>query len=116
MKDLGSRLKEERKRLGLSQQEFGSIGGVEANAQGKYESGERIPRSDYLAAIGKKGVDVLYVLFGKHTPLAVDSLNDEERTIINHYRALSEEDRDAISQLATSLSECATETTSQAGN
>jgi len=46
MKDLGNRLKEERKRLGLSQQELGSIGGVEANAQGKYENGERIPRSD----------------------------------------------------------------------
>jgi transcriptional regulator with XRE-family HTH domain len=114
MKDLGSRLKEERKRLGLSQQEFGSIGGVEANAQGKYESGERIPRSDYLAELGKKGVDVLYVLSGKRTPMSADSLNDTERAIITHYRALSEDDQEAISQLATSLSECAMETTTQA--
>ena len=109
MKDLGSRLKEERKRLGLSQQDFGSIGGVEANAQGKYESGERIPRSDYLAALGKKGIDVMYVLSGERTPIATDSLNDAERAVITHYRALSEDDREAISQLATSLSECATE-------
>jgi len=111
MKDLGSRLKEERKRLGLSQQEFGTIGGVEANAQGKYESGERIPRSDYLAALEKKGVDVLYVVSGKRTPMTVDSLNEAERAIITHYRALSEDDQDAISQLATSLSECAMEGT-----
>lgn len=109
MKDLGSRLKEERKRLGLSQQDFGSIGGVEANAQGKYESGERIPRSDYLAALGKKGIDVMYVLSGERTPIATDTLNEAERAVITHYRALSDDDRDAISQLATSLSECATE-------
>lgn len=109
MKDLGTRLKEERKRLGLSQQEFGTIGGVEANAQGKYENGERIPRSDYLAALGKKGVDVLYVITGDRTPMTVDTLNDAERAIITHYRALNEEDQDAISQLATSLSECVTE-------
>jgi transcriptional regulator with XRE-family HTH domain len=106
MKDLGSRLKEARKRLGLSQQEFGAIGGVEANAQGKYESGERIPRSDYLAALKKKGIDVLYILSGEKTPMASESLSDAERNIIMHYRVLSEDDREAISQLATSLSEC----------
>ncbi|MGH8416474.1 MAG: helix-turn-helix domain-containing protein [Pseudomonas sp.] len=114
MKDIGSRLKEERKSLGLSQQEFGAIGGVEANAQGKYESGERIPRSDYLAALGKKGVDVLYVLSGNRTPMSADSLSDAERMIITHYRALNEDDREAISQLATSLSECAMDAASQA--
>jgi transcriptional regulator with XRE-family HTH domain len=112
MKDLGTRLKNERKRLGLSQQEFGAIGGVEANAQGKYENGERIPRSDYLAAVGQKGVDILYVITGERTPLTVDALNEAERAIITHYRALNEEDQDAISQLATSLSECVADTTS----
>ncbi|MFJ3468628.1 helix-turn-helix domain-containing protein [Pseudomonas sp. NPDC090203] len=109
MKDLGTRLKEERKRLGLSQQEFGAIGGVEANAQGKYENGERIPRADYLVALGKKGMDVLYVVSGERTPLTMDTLNDAERAIITHYRALNEDDQEAISQLATSLSECAPE-------
>ncbi|WP_268796757.1 helix-turn-helix domain-containing protein [Pseudomonas huanghezhanensis] len=108
MKDLGSRLKETRKSMGLSQQDFGAIGGVEANAQGKYESGERIPRSDYLAALNQKGIDVLYILSGKKTPMDHESLNDEERRIITHYRELSEDDKEAISQLATSLSECKT--------
>jgi transcriptional regulator with XRE-family HTH domain len=109
MSDLGSRLKEVRKTLSLSQQEFGTIGGVEANAQGKYESGERIPRADYLAALEKKGIDVLYILSGHKKPLATESLNESERSIITHYRALSEDDQGAISQLATSLSECSTE-------
>ena len=51
MSGIGSRLRQERERLGLSQKVFGEIGGVEANAQGKYESGGRVPKADYLQAI-----------------------------------------------------------------
>jgi hypothetical protein len=53
------------------------------------------------------------VLSGKRTPISVDTLNDAERAIITHYRALSEDDRDAISQLANSLSECAMDAAAQ---
>ncbi|WP_095093784.1 helix-turn-helix domain-containing protein [Pseudomonas sp. Irchel 3A5] len=67
MIDIGSRLKQERKRLGLSQKEMGELGGVAANAQGKYESGERAPRADYLAALAKAGVDVLFVLTSRRS-------------------------------------------------
>ncbi len=62
MKEIGKRLREERGRLGLSQRDFGLLGGVAANAQGKYEGGERAPRADYLAALARAGVDVQYVL------------------------------------------------------
>lgn len=106
MDKLGIRLREERKRLGLSQQQFGAIGGVEANAQGKYEHDERVPRCDYLVALEQNGVDVLYVLTGNRSPVGTDMLNDDERAIILHYRSLNEEDKDAISQLALSLSHC----------
>lgn len=109
MNPFGSRLKEERKILGLSQHDFAAIGGVEANAQGKYENGERAPRSDYLAALISRGVDVLYVLSGQRTPMRSDSLSDTERAVIVHYRGLTEVDQAAISQLALSLSECLTE-------
>lgn len=62
MSEMGARLRQERKRLGFSQREMGLVGGVAANAQGKYESGERVPKADYLAALAAAGVDVLYVL------------------------------------------------------
>lgn len=62
MNEIGIRLRQERKRLGLSQREMGLLGGVAANAQGKYESCERVPKADYLAALAQAGVDVLYVL------------------------------------------------------
>lgn len=65
MSDIGTRLKQERKRLGLSQRELGHFGGVAANAQGRYESGERVPKADYLAAVANVGVDVLYLLTGR---------------------------------------------------
>lgn len=67
MIDIGKRLRQERKRLGLSQKEMGELGGVAANAQGKYESGERAPRADYLAALAKAGVDVLFVLTSRRS-------------------------------------------------
>ena len=45
MSDIGTRLKQERKRLGLSQRELGHFGGVAANAQGgmKAANGFRKP-------------------------------------------------------------------------
>ncbi|VVO31157.1 helix-turn-helix domain-containing protein [Pseudomonas fluorescens] len=106
MDRFGERLKEARKMLGLSQHDFGAIGGVAANAQGRYENGERLPKSDYLMAIRLKGVDVLYVLTGERTALTAETLSDEEAVIIRHYRTLDGVDQDALAQLATSLSEC----------
>ncbi|WP_010171524.1 helix-turn-helix domain-containing protein [Pseudomonas sp. PAMC 25886] len=102
---LGARLKEERKALGLSQQEFGAIGGVAANAQVHYESGARLPKSDYLIAIRGKGVDVLYVLTGERAVISQDDLSDKETLIINHYRTLDQMDQDAIAQITSSLSD-----------
>ncbi|MGU9830163.1 helix-turn-helix domain-containing protein [Pseudomonas sp. LF242] len=64
---IGARLKSERLRLGISQAEIGRIGGVEVNAQGRYENNIRFPRADYLAAVAKAGVDVLFVITGQRT-------------------------------------------------
>ena len=75
MSEMGARLRQERRRLGFSQREMGLLGGVAANAQGKYESGERVPKADYLSALASEGVDVLYVLTGNRSGgSAVDNL------------------------------------------
>ncbi|MEB0040783.1 MULTISPECIES: helix-turn-helix domain-containing protein [unclassified Pseudomonas] len=75
MNEMGARLRQERKRLGYSQREMGLLGGVAANAQGKYESGERVPKADYLAALASEGLDVLYVLTNQRSAgTAVDTL------------------------------------------
>lgn len=64
MNGIGKRLKLERKRLKLTQSALGAIGGVEANAQGHYESGQRLPRADYLFRIAAVGVDIGRVVTG----------------------------------------------------
>ena len=61
---IGIRLAGERKRVGLSQAELGTVGGVKKLAQSNYELGKRAPNSDYLGAILVTGVDVQYVITG----------------------------------------------------
>lgn len=65
MDQFGTRLKESRKTLRLSQHDFAAMGGIAANAQGHYETGKRLPKLDYLIALRLKGVDVLYLLTGE---------------------------------------------------
>jgi transcriptional regulator with XRE-family HTH domain len=61
---IGARLREERERLGLNQTAFGEIGRVTKKTQVLYESSERAPDANYLAAIAVASVDVLYILTG----------------------------------------------------
>ncbi len=96
MKGLGPRLREERERLGMTQRVFGDIGGVEPNAQGKYESGERSPRADYLAALATRGVDALYVLSGVRTPAPLESLTADETGLLGAFRRLPAADKAAM--------------------
>lgn len=65
MTSFGTRLREERERLGYNQTDFGDIGGVRKNAQSNYEQGERQPDAEYLQKIQAIGVDVHYLLTGE---------------------------------------------------
>lgn len=87
---IAERLAEERKRLGLSQTEFAALGGVGRKTQFNYESGERSPDAEYLAAVSGAGVDVLYVVTGKHAGGAAPppALRDGEATLLEGFRAL----------------------------
>jgi transcriptional regulator with XRE-family HTH domain len=68
----GDRLREERKRLLLSQTEFSRLAGVHLNTQSRYEKGVTEPDTAYLEAAGRVGVDVNYVLFGIASDEIVD--------------------------------------------
>ena len=76
------RLREERKRLRLSQTEFSRLAGVHLNTQSRYEKGVTEPDTAYLEAIGRVGVDVGYVMagvksdvFGPSAQLEADTLD-----------------------------------------
>lgn len=60
----GERLKLERKRLGMNQEEFGAKAGIQRFTQYQYEAEVNSPTVRYLASILEIGVDLTYVLFG----------------------------------------------------
>lgn len=73
---LGDRLREERKRLNLTQEEFALRTGVKRTAQINYENETREPKISYLAALPPIGVNLPYVLFG--TRETSDSVSAED--------------------------------------
>lgn len=62
--NIGERLREEREKIGYSQEKLGAIGGVQKRAQINYEAGERQPDAAYLRGVAQVGIDVQYVLLG----------------------------------------------------
>jgi transcriptional regulator with XRE-family HTH domain len=63
--DLGQRLREERLRLGLSQEQFGALGGVQRETQYLYERGTRIPSVEYFFGVITGGASLDYLVFGE---------------------------------------------------
>ncbi len=82
----GSRLAEERKRLGLKQPEFASLVGIAAPEQSLYETGSRELRAGYLAHLAEAGVDVIYVLTGNRRRLP--EVGGDLTQLIDHYMAM----------------------------
>lgn len=94
------RLREERERLGLSQEKFGAAGGVQKRAQINYENGERKPDAEYLELVAKLGVDVVYLVTGERDPAALDT---SERLLLDRYRACPDAARQHLLQTAVLL-------------
>jgi len=63
----GQRLKEERERLGLSQQQAADIAGVRREMWGKYERGGAEPGVFVLERFCARGADVVYLVYGRHS-------------------------------------------------
>ncbi len=100
MTDIGTRLRDERVKLGLSQTEFGDHGGVRKNTQSKYESNERAPDALYLAKMAKIGVDVQYVLTGEPRAEA----DEEVAELLTRWSKLSVQQKKLILQLLLEVS------------
>ncbi len=66
MHSIAKRLKEERKRLGMSQTKLCELMGITRKTLFSYETGERSPNVLFLAALYDHDFDVDYILKGKH--------------------------------------------------
>lgn len=69
LSELGSRLREERKRRGLNQHDMAVLGGVTRNSQADYEGGKSAAGAAYFMALAAAEIDVGYVMTGdRSTP------------------------------------------------
>lgn len=76
---IGQRLKEERERLGMSQQAFAEIGGASKRSQVEWEKGAQVPNAEFLALIAERGADVAFIVTGTRAISAADLEADLER-------------------------------------
>lgn len=82
---IGSRLREERTRIGLSQTDFAALAGASKRVQLKWEKDESAPTALALAAFAEAGADVLYILSGKRTPDSPETLAKRIDSQIDEY-------------------------------
>jgi len=81
---VGNRLKEERKRLGLTQEAIGLACGVAKRTQILFEQDAHVPGGAYFAAADELGMDVTYVLVGRR-----DRLTEADADLLDTWRNAS---------------------------
>lgn len=99
MNNFGARLKEERKRLRLTQTEFAALAGLQLGAQVNYEKNERSPDANYLMAIAGAGADVTYILTGRRSDAAAAETSASGRGLEGYPEVGAEEVLNAVDQL-----------------
>lgn len=88
------RLKVERDRLDLSQEEFGRLGGVSKTSQWGYEAGKNWPTVEYLESLRVEGVDVRFLVTGdRQSPHQLDWNILRQAYLFVHHSFASREDR-----------------------
>lgn len=88
---VGIRLKEERKRLSLTQEAMGLACGVAKRTQILFEKDAHLPGGAYFIAADELGVDVTYVLVGRR-----DRLAEADADLLDAWRSASVSARAAL--------------------
>ncbi|XKM14264.1 helix-turn-helix transcriptional regulator [Orbaceae bacterium ac157xtp] len=78
------RIKEERKKLKLTQSAIADLFGIQRETWSRYEAGTISPGMDVLIAFSKIGADIQYILTGERQSGLI--LNREEKELIELYR------------------------------
>ena len=80
-KEIGQRLRAERRRLGLSQDALANAGGIKRTTLYQYERGDRRPSLDFLLKAVSAGVDLNYIVFGERRVRLVGELRIERAVL-----------------------------------
>lgn len=102
---IGTRLREERTRLSLSQADLGGIFEVDRKVVRNYEENKTSPRADQLVEFQSAGADIVYILTGRRASwtikpnLVAYSPSDNVAKFVSGIN-LTEEDADLLISLA----------------
>jgi transcriptional regulator with XRE-family HTH domain len=96
--NIGKRLKEERERLGMAQPAFAAVVGASKSSLIRWEAGAQTPDALAFSMWAGIGVDVLYVITGTRSYVA---LTRAEEALIDNYRHCDEHGRSIVD--ATSI-------------
>lgn len=99
---LGDRLREERERLGMTQEEMATACATSKRSYCAYESGETQPKADFLAAFAGARGDVLYVLTGQR---AASALEPDEAALLDNYRHTPPERRHTVQEVSSAFAQ-----------
>jgi transcriptional regulator with XRE-family HTH domain len=95
---LGARLREERERLQMSQEQLAAVAGVRKLTQLQYEQDKTSPTAKYLLAVASRGVNLAYVL-GMAVP-EPQALSSRQKALLDHHANAGTEGQRAIERLA----------------
>lgn len=98
--EFGVRLREERERLGLNQEEMGKLGGVNRSSQSLYERGVSACSIAYLFMARRAGADLQYLFTGIRGGA---DLSARESELLSAFRLLGEGDQDAVIRVTNGL-------------
>lgn len=87
------RLKEERLRVGMSQEQLAQDVGMSKGTQTHYETGKRMPDLAYLAAVHELGLDAAYIVTGQ---LAEAGIPEDEQQFLCVFRKLDRRGRTCV--------------------
>lgn len=99
---LGERLKTEREKLKLTQDEMAERCLTSKRSYCAYEAGETQPKSEFLKCLSDAGVDILYVLTGQRS---IGVLEPDEAALVENYRAAPPEKQHMIQEVSSAISQ-----------
>lgn len=90
----------------MTQLQLAEALGISKRTQANYESGSSDATASYLSNVAVQfNFDVPYILTGRRTTLALDSLNELEDRIVQQYRSIPEDDQRAIRRFVKALAD-----------
>jgi transcriptional regulator with XRE-family HTH domain len=100
--ELGKRLRQERLKSGLNQSDFAALAETSLQSQMRYETGQQMPKLEYLFALAPNGVDIGFVVTGIRKN---GDFGYFETELINNFCQLNDQQRSALLMAAEAMAD-----------